>query len=104
MDGEVLRSRNQPNGGDDASPPGDTHRRGSDSNGNGVHGFRLNELERRVGTLEGKVDRINDLCVKIETKLDTLATTAFVWKIFAGTVVLAVATFLGHLMIRILSR
>lgn len=58
------------------------------------------KLERRVGILESKIGEINDLCIKIDTKLENVATTTSLWKVFAGTLGISVATFIGHILLR----
>ena len=97
-------SRNPPNGGDAPSRPGASHR-SSDSNGNGsVTGYRLQELERRVGALEGKVDDISKLCIEIKTKLEGIATKGFVWMVVASVLGVSIGSLVGHLLIRTLSK
>ena len=95
-------SRNQINGGDDSAPPGASHR-SSGSNGNSITGYRLQELERRVGTLEGKVDDISKSCIEIKAKLEGIATKGFVWMVIASTLLVSIGSLLGHLAIRTLS-
>ncbi len=48
------------------------------SNGNGsgsVTAYRLGELERRIGTIEDKVDDLSAACARIDTKIDGSAET-----------------------------
>ena len=66
----------------------------------GVFDHRLNDLERRVGRLEDKIDSIGTICTRIETKMDSLATTTFIWMIFAGTLGTIVVSFIGHIILR----
>lgn len=92
-------SRPQVNG-DDYEAPGGSPKRGGNGNGGGAPNFRLSELERRVGILERKIGELNDLCIKIDTKLENVATTTSLWKVFAGTLGISVATFIGHILLR----
>ena len=92
-------SRPQVNG-DDYEPPGGSPKRSGNGNGGGASNFRLSELERRVGVLESKIEKVNDLCIEIKTKLENVATSASVWKLFAGTLGISVLTFIGHIFLR----
>lgn len=46
---------------------GDDHVRGGNGNGTNV---RLNQLEKRVGIIEGEIKEITRLCVKIEAQVN----------------------------------
>ena len=110
-------------------PPRTAGAGGENGNG-GLVGHRLNELERRVGALEGKVDVLATTCARIEArldevaakshvgqifgetkqifgetkaKLDEVATKSHVWKIFGGTTAFLALSIMGHLLIRTLT-
>ena len=57
---------------------------GNGGNGNLIN-FRLQELERRVGSLENKIDLLNTLLTKIDTKMDETASKSWTLKV-GGTV------------------
>ena len=73
-------------------------------NGNGGNGtlvrYRLGELERRMGVLEDKVDRLIVTCTEINGKLSDLASKSYVLQIFVVTAAVLVLTLVGHLLIR----
>ena len=80
-------------------PPGD------DGNGNGgLTRHRLDELERRMGVLEGKVDDLRNTCTRIETNLrnmtSNMASKSYVLWIFGGTTAAGILSIVGHLLIR----
>ena len=50
--------------------------------------------------VESTVKSINDLCIKIDTKLDEKAGKSYVLTIFGVTGGLAVLTFIGHIYLR----
>ena len=68
-----------------------------DNGGNGeLTRHRLNELERRMGALEGKVDELRNTCTRVETSLRYLT-----WMVGLGfTVLIAAASILGHILLR----
>ena len=75
-------------------------------NGNLVR-YRLEELERRMGTLEDKVDRLTVTCTRIDEKLAALTekqtdlpSKSYVLWIFGATSVGFLVTLVGHLFIR----
>ena len=87
---------------DTEDPPGGSGTGGRNGNG-GLARYRLDELERRMGTLEGEVRELVVTCTRIETKLDEIASKSYVWRIFSGTAVLCIVTIVGHLLIRTLT-
>ena len=76
-----------------------TNGNGGGGNG-GVINHRLGDLERRMELLEGKIDALSTICTQISTKLNGMATEAFVWKTFAGAIGVAVFTLIAHVMLR----
>lgn len=86
---------------DAEDPPGGAGTSGGNGNG-GLTRHRLNELERRMGTLEGKVDDLVVTCAEIKTKLDEIASKSYVLWIFGGTAAVLILSLVGHLMIRTL--
>ena len=84
---------------DAEDPPGGAGTSGGNGNG-GLTRHRLTELERRMGTLEGKVDDLGNTCTKIETKLDEIASKSYVLWIFGVTTAVLVLSLVGHLVIR----
>ena len=64
--------------------------------------YRLDELERRMGEWETDVKSIGKTVTEINTKMDSIATKAYVLTLFGITGGLAVLAFIGHLLIRIL--
>ncbi len=54
------------------------HSRGSSGNSNGGDrsggGFRLDELERRVGALEQETGETKGICIELKAKLENLST------------------------------
>ena len=50
--------------------------------------------------IEGKVDQIHTICTEIKTELKSLATSSFVWRMFAAAGVLLLISLVGHLLIR----
>ena len=73
---------------------------GGNGDGGGVTGFRLGELERRMGVIEGKVDDLTNTCTRIETKLNELASKSYVLWIFGGTAAVIILSILGHMLLR----
>lgn len=84
---------------DAEDPPGGA---GTSGGNGGLTRHRLNELERRMGTLEGKVDDLVVTCAEIKTKLDEIASKSYVLWIFGGTAAVLILSLAGHLMIRTL--
>lgn len=80
------------------------------SGGNGGSGrdglvhHRLNELERRVGRLEDSLSEVQTLCIKIDTKIDSmrssLASKTYVLWVSILAIVIALFTLLGHALIQ----
>lgn len=87
---------------DTEDPPGGSGTGGRNGNG-GLARYRLDELERRMGTLEGEVRELVTKCTRIETKLDEIASKSYVLWIFVGTVAASIVTIVGHLLIRTLT-
>ena len=83
-------------------PPGGSGTGGRNGNG-GLTRYRLDEVERRMGTLEGEVRELVTTCTRIETKLDEIASKSYVWRIFGRTAVFCMATILVHLLIQFLT-
>ena len=71
--------------------------------GGGVVNHRLTDLERRVGILENKLDEVKEMCIRIETKMDSLASKSYVLWFTVGIVLVALMSIFGHMLIRILS-
>lgn len=81
-------------------------RNGNGGNGNVVR-YRLEELERRMGILEDKVDRLTVTCTRIDErlgaladKLDDLPSKSYVLWIFGATAAVLAVSLIGHLFIR----
>ena len=76
------------------------------SNG-GLTGHRLNELERRMGVLEGKVDELRNTCTRIEANLQNMtsnmASKSYVLWIFGVTTAAGILTIVGHMLVRSMS-
>lgn len=53
-----------------------------------------------MASVETTVKSINDLCIKIDTKLDEKASKSYVVTIFGVTGGLAVLTFIGYIFLR----
>ena len=75
-------------------------RTGDNGNGGGIINHRLAELERRLEKLEATAQKINDLCIKMNTKLDSKASEVYVLKIFGVTGGLLVVSLVGHAVLR----
>jgi len=73
---------------------------GNGNGGNGLVGHRLSDLERRMETLESSVKTVSDTVIRIEAKMDGLASKTYVLTIFGITGGLAVLTFIGHIILR----
>ena len=84
---------------DAEDPPGEAGSGGRNGNG-GLTRYRIGELERRMGVLEGRVREIGDTCTRIETKLDDVAKKSYVLWIFGGTAAVLVLSLVGHAFIR----
>lgn len=73
-------------------------------NGGGGDGgniaYRLGEVERRVATLERKVDDVRDTCTKISTKMEESPSKAHVLWHTVCLVAFMLLTLLGHILIR----
>ena len=65
-----------------------------------VERLRLGEVERRVATLESKVDDVRDTCTRISTKMEEIPSKAYVLRYAFGIVTLMILSLLGHLLIR----
>ena len=63
---------------------------------------RLKDLERRMETLEGKVDDLIGLCTRLDEKLNEVASKSYVLWIFCGTVGTLLATVIIHAVMRTL--
>ena len=62
---------------------------------------RLSELERRFTVLGGKVDHINDLCIRIDAKMGEIPSKSDVLWFGGGLVfLLFIVTLIGHVLIR----
>ena len=71
-------------------------------NGNLVN-YRLNQLEEKVGKIEETLQSVNQLCIKIDTKLDEKASKSYVLTTFSVALVVAVTTIIAHVIIRYIS-
>ena len=72
-----------------------------DGGGNGdLTKHRLSELERRMATIEGKVDGLVQTCTRIETALKNVASKNYVLTILGITLVMLIVTLAGHAAIR----
>ena len=72
---------------------------GGDGNG-GLTRYRLDELERRMGVLENKVDDLTKAGARIETKLNDMPGKSYVLWIFGGTAAVLILSLVGHAVIR----
>ena len=72
----------------------------SNGGNGGLTRHRLEELEQRMGMVEGKVDDLRNTCTRIETKLDNVGTKSYVLWILGGTSAVLVLSLVGHLLIR----
>lgn len=83
-------------------------------NGNGGNGdligYRLDELERRMGLVESKVDSLVVTCTQIDERLkalvekqDGLASKSYVLWIFGVSAAVLAVTLVGHMFIRSMS-
>ena len=77
---------------------------GGDRNGGG---FRLDELERRVGVLEQETRETKGICIELKTRMESLATkedvlqaknSMLVWGI--GIIVEMLISVVGHVFLR----
>lgn len=84
-------------------PPTTGGSNGGNGGGAGVVNHRLSDLERRVGILENKLDEVKETCVRIEAKMDSLASKSYVLWFTVGIVFLALLSIFGHMLIRLLS-
>lgn len=82
-------------------PPVGARSGGGDGNGSLVR-HRLAELEKRIERIEDSVRSIKDLCIEMNTKLDEKASKSYVLTIFGVTGGVAVFTFIGHVLLRLL--
>lgn len=73
---------------------------GNGGNGRDIVSFRLNELERRVGTVEEKVDTIKDICTRMEAKMESFATKSYVLWYMGTAILLVILSLVGHILIR----
>ena len=71
--------------------------------GGGAGNHRLSALDRRVGVLENKIDEVKEICIRIETKMDSLASKSYVSWFAVGIVLAALLAIFGHVLIRNLS-
>ena len=71
-----------------------------DSGDGGPTNYRLDDLDRRVSNLENRMAETKDICIKIDTNINHLATKSFVLWIIVIAVALPFLTILGHLLIR----
>ena len=60
---------------------------------------RLKELEKRMHAMEADVKSTNSLYIEMNTKLDGKASESLLYKIFAVTLGLVVALFVGHVIL-----
>lgn len=87
------------------------HRRGRSgaSNGGGRNGggFRLDELERRVGVLEQETRETKGICIELKTRMEGLATKEDVlqakndmlkWGV--GIIIVMLVSVVGHVFLR----
>lgn len=86
-----------------------TRGRSGESNGGGRNGggFRLDELERRVGMLEQKVEETKGICIELKTRMEVLATKEDVLeaknsmlKWGAGIIIATLISVVGHVLLR----
>ena len=72
-----------------------------DGGGNGdLTKHRLSELERRMTTLEDKVDGLVQTCTRIETALTNVASKNYVLTVLGITLGTLIVTLAGHAAIR----
>ena len=79
-------------------PPSGAGSGGGNGNG-GLTRYRLEELERRMTGVEGKVDLLINTCTKIETRMDELASKSYILRVFGATAAVLVLSLVGHLLI-----
>lgn len=84
-------------------PPTTGGSNGGNGGGTKTVNHRLSDLERRVGILENKLDEVKEVCIRIETKMDSLASKSFVFWSTVGIVLAALLSIFGHMLIRVLS-
>ena len=72
-----------------------------DGNGNLIR-HRLNDLERRMGVLEGKVDALALTCARIEEKLSDIPSKSYVLSVFGVTLGMLIVSLVGHVLIRLI--
>lgn len=86
-----------------------THGRSGETNGSGRNGggFRLGELERRVGVLEQKVEEAKGICIELKTRVENLATkedvlqaknSMLMWGV--GIIIVMLVSVVGHVFLR----
>ena len=76
--------------------------RGNGDGGDDIAVYRLDQMEHRLRQIEADVKSINETVVKVNTKMDALATKEYVLTIFGITGGFAILTFIGHLLLRTL--
>ena len=84
-------------------PPTAGRSNGGNGGGSGVVNHRLSDLERRIGILENKLDEVKKMCIRIETKMDSLASKSYILWFTFSVVFSVLLSIFGHMMIRILS-
>ena len=81
----------------------ETRPQSANGNGNGdsrLANYRLGELERRMDTIEGKADDLISRAVKIEERLNEVATKSYVLWVVIIVAGGSFATLVGHLIVR----
>ena len=80
----------------------DTKPKNGPSGRNGLTAYRLRELERRGGNLEGKVDALTGICTRIETGMKNYVpmeqVNTWIWRLMLVLVGLVVSVFI-HILI-----
>ncbi len=82
---------------DPKSSPGASS--GNGSGNGGLINHRLKELERRMDSVEGKIDNLNTTTTEIKTKLENLASKNFVSTTLVVTVILIILSLVGHIFL-----
>lgn len=82
--------------------PRNLHGSGNGGGNGNLTRHRLKDLERRMETLEGKVDDLIGLCTRLDEKLNEVASKSYVLWILCGTIGALLATVIIHAVMRTL--